>query len=251
MEFINTLVWDKRNPVTFWIGLRRYGYKTRKTQSGQEMKSGSEFEPVNLDDIIRSNDDLYKKFAERLYTNRLKKYFQQLNGDIDENVDANQAIKDFRNRFEKYREDKIIEEIIRKNSHKEYPHLAAFRKKFSNALKNGKVLYLSSEKQIEKLIDGMKKPTVIVLDNASVHRNKKMCERRPYWAARGLYIFYLPVYSPHLNIAEILWRKLKYEWLSAADYLDWENLKYQVRLGLSNVGSLLKINFSEFNHSLI
>jgi len=59
------------------------------------------------------------------------------------------------------------------------------------------------------------------------------------------------VYSLHFNIAEILWRKLKYEWLSAADYLDWENLKYQVRLGLSNVGSLLKINFSNFNHSLI
>lgn len=106
-------------------------------------------------------------------------------------------------------------------------------------------------RQIEKLLDTLKKPTVIVLDNASAHRNKKIRERIPYWAARGLYIFYLPVYSPHLNIAEIVWRKLKYEWLSAADYLDWENLKYQVRLGLSNVGSLLKINFSEFNYSLI
>lgn len=106
-------------------------------------------------------------------------------------------------------------------------------------------------RQIEKLLDTKDLPTVIVLDNASAHRNKKMRERIPYWAERGLYIFYLPVYSPHLNIAETLWRKLKYEWLSAADYLDWENLKYQVRLGLSNVGSSLKINFSEFNHSLI
>ena len=44
---------------------------------------------------------------------------------------------------------------------------------------------------------------------------------------------------------------IEYEWLSAADCLDWENLKYQVRLGLSNVGSLLKIYFSNFNHSLI
>lgn len=105
--------------------------------------------------------------------------------------------------------------------------------------------------QIEKLLDTLEQPTVIVLDNASAHRNKKMRQPIAYWAARGLYIFYLPVYSPHLNIAEILWRKLKYEWLSAADYLEWENLKYQVRLGLSNIGSSLKINFSEFNHSLI
>lgn len=106
-------------------------------------------------------------------------------------------------------------------------------------------------RQIEKLAAQITKPTVIVLDNAPANRNQKMRERIPFWEKRGLYIFYLPVYSPHLNIAEILWRKLKYEWLGPADYLDWENLKYQVRLGLSNVGSLLKINFSNFNHSLI
>lgn len=106
-------------------------------------------------------------------------------------------------------------------------------------------------RQIEKLAVVISKPTVIVLDNTPANRNQKMQERIPYWEARDLYIFYWPVYSPHLNIAEILWRKLKYEWLSAADYLDWENVKYQVRLGLSNVGNLLKINFSDFNHSLI
>lgn len=105
--------------------------------------------------------------------------------------------------------------------------------------------------QVEKLLDTITKPTVIVLDNAPAHRSWKVFERIPYWAARGLYVYFLPVYSPHLNIAEILWRKLKYEWLSAADYLDWENLKYQVRLGLSNVGRQLKINFSVFNHGLI
>jgi transposase len=105
--------------------------------------------------------------------------------------------------------------------------------------------------QIEKLLETLNQPTVIVLDNAPSNRNQKVRQRIPFWEARGLYIFYLPVYSPRLNIAEILWRKLKYEWLSPVDYLDWENLKYQIRLGLSNVGSLLKINFSNFNHSLI
>ena len=48
------------------------------------------------------------------------------------------------------------------------------------------------------------------------------------------------------DIAEILWRKLKYEWLSPADYLDWENSKYQTRLILSAVGSILKINYRTF-----
>jgi transposase len=105
--------------------------------------------------------------------------------------------------------------------------------------------------QIEKLLDHLKKPTVIVLDNARVHRSQALRERLPAWEARGLFVFYLPVYSPQLNMAEMLWRRLKYEWLSPADYLDWENLKYQTRLILSGVGSLLKINYSVFTHGLI
>ena len=105
--------------------------------------------------------------------------------------------------------------------------------------------------QIEKLLDHLKKPTVIVLDNARVHRSQALQARLPYGEARGLFVFYLPVYSPHLNIAEILWRRLKYDWLSPADYWDWENLKYQTRLILSAVGNLLKINYSVFSHSLI
>jgi transposase len=100
-------------------------------------------------------------------------------------------------------------------------------------------------RQIEKLVAAIDKPTIVILDNAPANRNQKMRERIPYWETRGLSIFYLPVYSPHLNIAEILWRKLKYEWLSAADYLDWENLKYQVRLGLSNVWKFIENQFFE------
>ncbi|WP_289691641.1 IS630 family transposase, partial [Bacteroides acidifaciens] len=52
----------------------------------------------------------------------------------------------------------------------------------------------------------IKKDTFIVLDNASVHRNKKIRELRELWEKRGLFLFYLPPYSPHLNLAETLWR---------------------------------------------
>ena len=45
------------------------------------------------------------------------------------------------------------------------------------------------------------------------------------WQERGLSVFYLPAYSPPLNIAEVLWRKLKQEWLRAEDYADNETLK--------------------------
>ena len=89
--------------------------------------------------------------------------------------------------------------------------------------------------------------TVVVLDNAPVHTAKLIRERRAVWEARGLYLFYLPRYAPHLNIVEILWRKLKYEWLSPTDYETDEGLYYQVWQGLGAVGSSLRINFSNFS----
>lgn len=93
------------------------------------------------------------------------------------------------------------------------------------------------------------KPTVIVLDNAPIHHGKAMRQRRDAWQERGLFVFYLPTYSPHLNIAEVLWRKLKYEWLCAEDYADASTLHYQVWLALKAVGRSLTINFSPFRQS--
>jgi transposase len=69
--------------------------------------------------------------------------------------------------------------------------------------------------------------TVVVLDNASVHK-KAVEERWAVWQERGLFVFFLPPYSPHLNIAETLWRKLKYEWLRPEDYADKETLHLAV-----------------------
>lgn len=101
--------------------------------------------------------------------------------------------------------------------------------------------------QLEEMSLTIKKLTVVVLDNASVHVGKLIRERRGVWEQRGLYLFYLPRYSPHLNIVEILWRKLKYEWLSPRDYETTEGLFYSVRQALAAVGKSLKINFSKFS----
>lgn len=101
--------------------------------------------------------------------------------------------------------------------------------------------------QLERLSFSIKKITVIVLDNARVHTSQQIKERRAFWQRRGLLIFYLPPYCPHLNIAETLWRKLKYEWLQASDYTTTDGLFYRVRQALAAVGSSLRIQFSEFS----
>lgn len=99
--------------------------------------------------------------------------------------------------------------------------------------------------RLDRLSLSLTRETVIVLDNAKIHTAKVVRERRPIWEQRGLTLFYLPPYSPHLNLAEVLWRKLKYEWLRPQDYLSFEGLRYAVQLALAAVGSLLSINFSK------
>jgi transposase len=96
---------------------------------------------------------------------------------------------------------------------------------------------------------GIKKPTFLVLDNASIHRSKACRERLRVWQARGLFLFFLPPYSPHLNLAETLWRKLKKEWLKPDDYADKQTLFYAVNRCMANVGEHLTINFRPFNQN--
>jgi transposase len=104
--------------------------------------------------------------------------------------------------------------------------------------------------QFENLSVLLRKLTVVVLDNARIHTSQIIKERIKVWQARGLYIFYLPRYSPHLNIVETLWRKLKYEWLTPIDYQSKENLFYQTKSALKAVGNSLFIRFSKFRHTL-
>jgi putative transposase len=53
------------------------------------------------------------------------------------------------------------------------------------------------------------KPCVVVLDNAPFHTAGVVREREEEWEARGLTLYRLPAYCPHLNLIEVVWRKLK------------------------------------------
>jgi transposase len=70
--------------------------------------------------------------------------------------------------------------------------------------------------------------TVVVLDNASIHTAKAVYEKLEEWEGRNLYLYYLPTYSPELNVIEIVWRKIKYEWLPLSAFASfkalWRNL---------------------------
>ena len=91
------------------------------------------------------------------------------------------------------------------------------------------------------------KTTCIVVDNASIHTSKLVQERIIYWQKRGLYLFFLPPYSPHLNIAEKVWKIMKGNWIRPEDYIENDQIAYAVNRCLANIGENLNINFSPFN----
>lgn len=86
-------------------------------------------------------------------------------------------------------------------------------------------------------------PNVVVLDNAPMHRSEEFQTRLAEWQAQGLYIFFLPRYSPHLNRIERLWKQIKYSWLKAEDYLCFDNLKQAVTHIVEEFGTTFVMNF--------
>lgn len=91
----------------------------------------------------------------------------------------------------------------------------------------------------------IKRHTVIVLDNAKVHQSKKLKAMQTIWAKRQLFIFYLPPYSPHLNIIERLWKEIKARWIQVKDYENEDQLFYTTKLILNAIGNDLRINFKK------
>ena len=88
------------------------------------------------------------------------------------------------------------------------------------------------------------KPVFVILDNASIHRSKKFMSRLPLWQEKQVYLCFLPPYCPELNLIEMLWKKVKYEWLPPSAYESFEKLIQGVTEILDTVGSHYKITFT-------
>ena len=80
------------------------------------------------------------------------------------------------------------------------------------------------------------KETVVLIDNAPMHTSNKFTENFEIWYERGLIVQNIARYSPELNIIEILWRKIKYEWMPFSAYESFDNLKKSLSNILQNVG---------------
>jgi transposase len=88
------------------------------------------------------------------------------------------------------------------------------------------------------------KRSVIILDNASIHHSQTFEEEIKKWEDRGLFLYYLPKYSPELNLIEILWKHIKYYWLPISAYKGFTFLREELNKVLINIGKSYKIKFA-------
>jgi hypothetical protein len=95
----------------------------------------------------------------------------------------------------------------------------------------------------EQFSQQVKKRTYVLLDNAPMHRSYEFIQHIPKWVKRGLIIKYLPPYSPELNLIEILWRFMKYQWLPFSAYMSFQCLIQAVEDILTHFGTDYTINF--------
>ncbi|WP_080424631.1 transposase [Burkholderia ubonensis] len=93
------------------------------------------------------------------------------------------------------------------------------------------------------LAAGDGRPTVIVLDNASIHHGIDLATRDRWLMDHRALLFYLPAYRPELNKIEIAWRQLKYRW---RNFVTWtkETIDAELAELLRGYGSALQTNFS-------
>ncbi len=72
---------------------------------------------------------------------------------------------------------------------------------------------------------------MVVLDNASLHVSKVTKAARPGLAKRGIYLYYLPAYSPELNRIEAVFKQVKHHDIPVRSYTSKADLRQAVEDG--------------------
>jgi transposase len=74
-------------------------------------------------------------------------------------------------------------------------------------------------------------PRVVVLDNAGIHTSKAMKAARPGLAKLGVYLYYLPAYSPELNRIEPVFKQVKHHEMPTRSFTSKADLRAAVEDG--------------------
>jgi len=95
----------------------------------------------------------------------------------------------------------------------------------------------------DAFISNLTRKTVAVMDNSGYHTSSAIKAKLSEWQSKNLEIFYLPKSSPQMNLIEILWRFMKYEWIQWWAYKGWSYLVKYIEMVICGYGTEYEINF--------
>lgn len=98
----------------------------------------------------------------------------------------------------------------------------------------------------EVVPDGYRRarPCVIVLDNYAVHHAQLVKDRIPILKQAGVSFFFIPPYSPELNLIEPIWRQVKHQDIPTRSFLTIEELQTAVVTALDR----RSVSYQPTNH---
>ncbi len=135
-QYINTILRERKDPVTFRVGSRWYGLKTLKTFSGDEsLLEGSEIETRIIDKWLREDDKKYASFSIDMIKLRLDKSGL---------IDVNSKHSNIESWFENFSIENFLKELQEKFKSKEKPYIKSLKEKLSRELK--------CEKEVSEII---------------------------------------------------------------------------------------------------
>ena len=83
-------------------------------------------------------------------------------------------------------------------------------------------------------------PRVVVLDNASIHISKAFKGQRRALSRQGVYLSYLPAYSPELNAIEPVFKQVKHHEIPRRSHTSKEELRDSVEQGFGAYAGKLR-----------
>ena len=126
-KYINTLVREKDPEVSFKIGVRRYGIRTRETLSaGEKLVEGSEIQTHVLDDIYRRKEHqkTYKTFLTDLLHSRIEEAAKK-----DPNLDVGSLKLNLLESYHPKWDDANLLQLVEQDGGKERRYFRDLRKK--------------------------------------------------------------------------------------------------------------------------
>ena len=83
-------------------------------------------------------------------------------------------------------------------------------------------------------------PRVVVLDNAGIHTSKQIQAERQALCRAGVYLYYLPPYSPELNQIEPVFKQIKHHDMPLRSHTTKADLRCSVESGFATRAQCLR-----------